>query len=77
MYDSYKDKEVIGDTGAWSENGVTTFNNPIYLLKDKAIDTPKIPLKSRIFNPNVLTRFGKMKVQWNNPDIYYKNGGKI
>lgn len=77
MYDSYKDKEIIGDTGAWSENGVTTFNNPIYLLKDKAIDTPKIPLKSRIFNPNMLTRFGKMKVQWNNPDIYYKNGGKI
>lgn len=77
MYDSYKNKKIIGNSGAWSENGNTTYDNPIYLLKDKAIDTPKIPLKSRIFDPIILTKFGKMKIKWNNPNIYYKNGGKI
>lgn len=25
----------------------------------------------------ILTKSGKMKIQWDNPNIYYKNGGKI
>lgn len=39
--------------------------------------TEIVPTKSELFNPNILDENGIMQINWNNPNIYFKNGGSI
>lgn len=45
----------------------TFYNGPVYRLESP---TFHVPTKSTAFNPTIIDRFGKMHIDWNNPDIY-------
>ena len=45
----------------------TLWNAPYWLLKSP---TFHVPTKSTIFNPQIIDKFGKMHIDWNNPDVY-------
>lgn len=43
------------------------YNAPVYLLKTP---TSYVPTKASIFNPSIIDKFGKMHIDWTNPDIF-------
>lgn len=45
----------------------TLFNQPFWLLKTPTYD---IPVKSTLFDPTIIDRFGKMHIDWSNPNIF-------
>lgn len=45
----------------------TLFNQPFWLLRTPTKD---IPVKSTLFDPTIIDRFGKMHIDWNNPNIF-------
>lgn len=71
-WEKYPNKKLINNKGEHSygafDNQVKDFNGKIYLLKDPT--SKYIPTKSKIFDPSIIDSNGKMKIDWNNKDIY-------
>ena len=44
----------------------TLFNQPFWLLRTPTYD---VQVKSTLFDPTIIDRFGKMHIDWSNPDI--------
>ena len=45
----------------------TLFNQPFWLLRTPTYD---VPVKSTLFDPTIIDRFGKMHIDWNDPNIF-------
>lgn len=45
----------------------TLLNAPVWLLKSA---TSHVPSKATIFNPSIIDRFGKMHIDWSDPNIF-------
>ena len=45
----------------------TLFNQPFWLLRTPIKDTP---VKSTLFDPTIIDRFGKMHIDWSDPNIF-------
>ena len=43
------------------------FNQPFWLLRTPTYD---VPVKSTLFNPTIIDKFGKMYIDWSNPNIF-------
>ena len=69
VLDKFTDKKQIGNNGLWHwDNGnAATLNNPVYMLN---IPTYETPVKSVVFNPNIINHRGQIKTNWNNKNIY-------
>lgn len=73
VWDKFEKEKPISYLGEHSNENIigeqyNNFNNYVYKLnKPSSLETRT---KSAIFNPNILDENGKMKVDWNNPDIF-------
>lgn len=71
VWPKFTDKKLIGNYGThyWSNHTSlpNQTNAPVYLIQKP---TEYIPTKSIIFNPNIIDKFGKMKINWNDADIF-------
>lgn len=63
----YQDKQIIDDTGVYNWESGQTSNNPVYLFNSPTYYTPT---KSILFNPKSVSPTGKMKISWEDKDIY-------
>lgn len=63
----YQDKQIIDDTGVYNWESGQTSNNPVYLFNSPTYYTPT---KSILFNPKSVQPTGKMKISWEDKDIY-------
>lgn len=73
VWDKFEKEKPISYLGEHSNENIigeqyNNFNNYVYKLnKPSSLETRT---KSAIFNPNILDENGKMKIDWNNPDIF-------
>lgn len=73
VWDKFEKEKPISYLGEHSNENIigeqyNNFNNYVYKLnKPSSLETKT---KSAIFNPNILDENGKMKIDWNNPDIF-------
>lgn len=63
----FADKKLISNNGRYEWKAGITENNPIYLFVNPTYQTP---VKSILFDPKTINRKGKMKIDWNNINIY-------
>lgn len=71
VWPKFKDKKQIGNWGLQYWNNHTSLpnkvNTPVYLIQNP---TEYVPTKSIIFNPEIIDKLGRMKINWNDGDIF-------